>query len=74
MQRDRAGVGAVGAEEQPRRLGAAGADQAGQREDLAVMQRERDVAHLVAARQVLDDEARFTPSARSRLVLRGGNS
>ena len=56
VERDAAGVAAVDAEDRPRDLGAAGADQPGERDDLARPHVERDVGEDALARQALDLE------------------
>ena len=58
VQRDRAAVAAVRAENQPGRLGSAGADQARQRQDFAAAHLERHVANGPAAVQAADHQPR----------------
>ena len=60
---ERAALGAVRAEDHARRLGAAGAEQAGEADDLARAHLERDVAHASAAPRPLRVEQRDAPAA-----------
>ena len=75
VDEDAAGIERIGAEDRPRHLGAAGADQAGDAEDLAVADRQRDVVEdrrvrvlrVATARKALDRKRDVAGFAASRV-------
>ena len=72
VERHAAGIGAIGAVDQPDELRAAGADQSAETEHLALVQVETDVFDLGRARQPSDLEDRLEPLERALRRFLGG--